>query len=189
MTIQKIAGLVLIIGSIFFFIAAFSPISRVFTEPDAAKKLEIILGGRRPWTVSQLFFALGAIVTAAGLILTSFHFRELPAAQWLHLAAVVLAIGAGLWSWHVYLRTVDPHTFVEGSLPDWLFMAYTLFTQAGLAAAGAVLLRSEIPDWVGWVLIGGSLFFFVAFLIFKDMPPFVYYILTLLVGVVMYWNG
>jgi hypothetical protein len=37
--------------------------------------------------------------------------------------------------------------------------------------------------------IAGAALLFVLFLVFKDMPPFVYYILTTLAGIVLYRSG
>jgi hypothetical protein len=180
-------GAVLIFGSILFLVAAFSPISRIFAEPDAHKKLEIILNEKSAWTFSQVFFALGALITAAGLGLTVYQLRATPDSAWAYSALAALVIGAVLWSWDVYLRAADPPAFVAGTLPAWPFITYTLLTQAGLAVVGIVLLRSALPVWVAWLLIGGSLLFFVLYLVLKDMPPFVYYILTLVAGIVLVW--
>ena len=185
MGMQRIAGSVLIIGSILFFIAAFSPIAQVFSEPDAAKKLEIVMNGRMDWSVDQIFFALGALVTAVGLYLTVNQLRNIPGSGWAFLGVAAVGIGAILWSWDVYLRGIDPQAFVQGTLPAWPFIAYTVLTQAGLAAVGSGLIRSTLPHWIGWVLIGGSLLFFVVYLLFKDMPPFAYYVLTLPAGIMM----
>jgi hypothetical protein len=187
---HRVAGVVLIVGSILFFLAAFSPISsRVFPEPDAAKRLQVIIEGRRAWTVAQTLFALGSIVAAIGIGLASYHFRSTPNSATAVLGSAAIVIGAGLWCWHVHLRTLDPQAFAEGSLPAWHFIAYTVLTQAGLAAFGVYLLRTGLQSWVGWAVIGGSALFFVAYLVFKDMPPFVYYILTLLIGVMIYRGG
>ena len=185
MGMQRTAGSMLIFGSILFFIAAFSPIAQVFSEPDAAKKLEILLNGRMDWVVDQIFFAFGALVTAVGLYITANHLRTIPGSGRAFLGVAAIAIGAVLWSWDVYLRGIDPQAFVQGTLPAWPFMAYTVLTQAGLATFGSVLIRSTLPHWVGWVFIGGSLLFFIVYLIFKDMPPFAYYILTLPTGIML----
>jgi hypothetical protein len=188
MSMQRIAGSVLIIGSVLFFIAAFSPIAQVFTEPDATQKMEIINNGGSAWIVDQIFFCLGSLVTGAGLALTVNQHRNIPGATWAFLGVAAIALGAVLWSWNVYQRTIAPQAFVTGTLPVWPFIAYTLLTQAGLVAIGILLLRSTLPGWVGWMLIGGSIFFFVAFIILKDMPPFVYYILTILTGIIIVWR-
>jgi len=185
MSMQRIAGSVLIIGSILFFIAAFSPIAQVFSEPDAAKKLEILMNGGRGWIVDQIFFALGSLVTAAGLALVAYQFRTIPHSWLVFLGLAAVVIGAVLWSWNVYLRAIDPQAFAAGTLPAWPFILYTILTQAGLAAFGSGLSRSTLPHWAGWVLTGGSLLFFLVYLIFKDMPPFAYYILTLPTGIMM----
>lgn len=187
MNTQKIAAIVLIVGSILFLIGAFSPISMAFfSEREEAKRLEIAMDERRAWTVSQIFFALGAVVTAVGVGLASYHFRALAGGGLAFLAAAVVVIGAGYWFWHVYLRTVDPTALVEGTLPAWYFSAYTLLTQAGLVAFGILLIRAPIPGWVGWVVISGVFLSFATYLVLKDMPPFAYYLLTLLAGIMMY---
>jgi hypothetical protein len=185
MRIQRIAGSMLIIGSLLFFIAAFSPIAQVFSEPDAAKKLEILMNGRMEWSFDQIFFALGALITAGGLYLTAKQLQNIPGSGWAFLGVALIVIGAVLWSWDVYLRGINPQAFIQGAMPTWPFIAYTVLTQAGLAAVGSVLIRSTLPGWVGWVLIGGSLLFFLVYLILKDMPPFAYYILTLSTGIMM----
>jgi hypothetical protein len=189
MGIQRAAGVVLIIGSIIFIIAAFGPVSRVFAEPDPARKLDIIEEGGTQWTISQVLFALGASVTAIGLGLAAYLLRNSPGAPlaWLGFAAV--AVGAILWDWHVILRALDPAAFAHGTLPLWQFTAYTLLTTAGLAAFGVVYLRAGFPTWLGVLTIAGAAALFVLYLVFKDMPPFVYYLLTLLAGIVMFWSG
>lgn len=186
MSMPKFAAIVLIVGSILFLAAAFSPISLAFfTERDAARQQEIALSSQRAWTVSQIFFASGAVVTAIGMGLAVYHWRSLPGSTLASLGSIAIIIGAGFWSWHVFLRTVDPVALTTGSLPAWYFIAYTLLTQAGLVAVGAVLLRTAVPNWAGWVVIGGALLLFLVYLIMKDVPPFLYYILTLLIGIVM----
>jgi len=190
MNTQKIAAIALIIGSIFFLVAAFSPVSMAFfTERDEVTRLEIALDNRRAWTVSQILFSLGAVVAAVGIGLASYHFRSLAGPVLPFLAVAVVVAGAAFWSWHVYLRTVDPAALVEGTLPAWYFIAYTLLTQVGLITFGILLLRAAIPGWVGWVVIGGAILLFTVYLIVKDVPPFLYYILTLLMGIMMIRTG
>lgn len=184
-----VAAAIVVLGSILFLIAAFSPAARVFAESDAERKLQMILADRRAWTNSQWLFSLGALVTAAGLLLVVLYDGGPLAVPWSYLAVATLLVGAGLWSWHVYLRAVDPQAFVRGALPAWHFVAYTLATQAGLATLGFVIARmdaqSRLPGWLGWLLMGSCALLFILYLLFKDMPPFVYYILTLLLGLML----
>ena len=97
------------------------------------------------------------------------------------LAAVIL--GAVFWDGHVYLRAVDPEGFVEGRLIGWLFPAYALLTQLGLLAFGIAYLRAGYPAWLGGITVGGAVVFFIVLFVLKDIPPFVYYILTFIVGI------
>jgi len=185
----KLGSVIIIIGSVLFFIAAFSPISRVFGIPSPDRKLEIILSAQNQWMIAQILFALGAVVTAAGISIVAYYFRNQPFSTLLNIGAVLLFIGAFLWTWHVYLRAIDPQLFVERGIPVWYFASYTFLTQAGLVFFGIALLRTEIQNWVGWMIIGSMGLFFVLTIIFRDMPPFVYYAITLTTGVMLYRAG
>ena len=63
-----------------------------------------------------------------------------------------------------------------------LFPAYTLLTQLGLLAFGVAYLRAGYPAWLGGITLGGAVVFFVVYLVFKDIPSFVYYVLTFIAG-------
>ena len=143
------------------------------------------MSGRKVWNISQWLFALGSIIVAIAVGLSSSQFRTLPGSAFAYFGFISILIGSLLWSYHVYLRGIDPTSFVEGLQPNWHFVAYTLLTIAGLVSLGLILLRSQIQIWVGWTFIIGSGLFFVLYVVFKDMPPFVYYLLTLILGIVM----
>lgn len=68
--LQKICAITILVGSVFFLIAAFSPVSRVFGEPLAENKLDIIMRSLNQWKVTQFLFVSGAIVTGIGIGLT-----------------------------------------------------------------------------------------------------------------------
>ncbi len=185
----KIGSIIIIAGSVLFIIAAFSPISRIFGIPAPERKLEIILSAPNQWITAQIFFALGALVTVAGLSIVTYSFRNQPFSVLLNISVAILFIGASLWIWHVYLRAVDPQLFTDRGIPVWYFATYTFLTQIGLAFFGIALLRTGLQNWVGWMMIGSMGFFFVLTIIFRDMPPFVYYIVTLITGVMLYRAG
>jgi hypothetical protein len=185
---QKVAAIVVVVGSILFLAAAFSPVSRVFGVRDVDERLAILSAAPTQWQVSQVGFGLGAVVTALGIALLAPAFRG-PITGLLAGAAALLLVGAGFWVWHVWLRAADPPAFVRGDLPHWNFVVYSLLSQVGFALAGVALLRAGLPAWVGWMLIGGMGLFLVLMVVFRDMPPFVYYVLTLIAGVVVYRTG
>ena len=60
---------------------------------------------------------------------------------------------------------------------------------AAFALLGYSLLQMGFPSWSAWLLIGGTLLLFVLYLVFRDMPPFVYYLMGLVLGIVLYHGG
>jgi hypothetical protein len=183
MSTERVAAIILIVGSVLFIIAAFMPVSQVYVVPTPAAKLEIITSNRTAWSASQLLFGLGASLAAIGLGLVAYHLRGTPGAVWVYIGLAAVILGAMLWDGHVYLRAIDPEGFVEGRLIGWLFPAYALLTQLGLLAFGVAYLRAGYPAWLGGITVGGAVIFFIVYLIFRDIPPFVYYILTFIAGI------
>ena len=180
---ERVAAIILLVGSVLFVIAAFMPVSRVFAEPSPAAKLEIIAGNRAAWSASQVLFGLGASIAAIGLGLVAHRLRGTPGAVWAYAGLAAVILGAVLWDAHVYLRAVDPEGFVEGRLIGWLFPTYALFTQFGLLAYGVAYLRAGYPAWLAGVTVGGAVIFFIVLYVLKDIPPFFYYVLTFIAGI------
>jgi hypothetical protein len=187
MGLHRISALVIIVGSVLFLIAAFQPISvRVFPESSAARKLEVIRNAPTAWLVGQIGFGLGAMLTVIGIALAAYQFRDQAFAWIIQASVAVLLLAALLWIWHLYARSVDSAAFTEGSLPFWPVVIYFILTEAGLAVFGVALLRTALPPWVGWVVIGSMALFFAITVISRDIPPFVFYVITLLTGVMLY---
>jgi hypothetical protein len=183
---QKTTALLLAFGSLLFLVAAFLPYSRVFVEPDPEKKLAIIMEMKKMWAIGQVFFGLGAMVTVIALGFQSYGFRDIAFARWSHLGILLMFIGTLLWCWHLWERIVQPEAFAKGLHTPYLFLLYSMLTQAGLVLVGILLLKSPVVNWVGWMFIIGAGVFFLLMLIFKDMPPFVYYVLTMIASVVLF---
>ena len=183
MSTERVAAIILLVGSALFLIAAFLPVSQVFAEPNPAAKLEIIDSNSTAWTTAQVLFGLGGSITAIGLGFVAYHLRGTPGGIWAYIGFAAVILGALLWDGHVYLRAVDPEGFVEGRLIGWLFPAYALLTQFGLLAFGVSYLRASYPAWLGGVTLGGAVIFFIIYFVLKDIPPFFYYILTFMAGV------
>lgn len=183
MSTERVAATFLLVGSVLFIFAAFMPVSQVYVAPSPAAKLQIIYSDRTAWMASQVLFGLGASIAAIGLGFVAYHLRTTPGVLWAYLGFGAVILGAVFWEGHVYLRTMDPEEFVESTLIGWLFPAYALLTQLGLLAFGVACLRAGYPSWLGGVTITGAVIFFIVYLIFKDIPPFVYYALTFIAGV------
>ncbi len=184
MSIENLAGAALIIGSVLFIVAAFLPISWVYAERSPENKLARIQASPQAWKLSQVLFGLGATIAALGLALVAFN--STASGNILAGTGSVLAVlGAILWDWHVFLRMKNPIEFVKGSLPGWQFPAYSLLTQFALVGFGISFLQFGYPAWLSWGSIVYPLLLFFGYLAFKDMPPFTYYLLTLVIGIVL----
>ena len=107
-SVQKINALLLGLGSLLFLVAAFLPYSRVFVEPVAEKRLEIMLGMRKMWNIGQLMFGIGSVLTVFALGIQSYGFREIAFARWSYLGILLMAAGAMMWCWHLTERMASP---------------------------------------------------------------------------------
>jgi ABC-type maltose transport system permease subunit len=100
----KSSIIVIILGSFLFLFAAFwVPTSRVFGEPEAGKRLEIIMNNKTSWNLVQGLFGAGAIVAAIGMGLMAYFLQRLNNSWLINFAAILLIIGSIFWIWHLYL--------------------------------------------------------------------------------------
>jgi hypothetical protein len=61
-------------------------------------------------------------------------------------------------------------------------VAYVWGTLVALAVTGPALLDTDLPRWVAWFVLGASGLLAVALLRFRDLPPFVLYVVTAVLG-------
>ena len=185
--LQRGSAITIAAGALLFIVAAGLPVSaRVFPERSAERRLEHIAAARTMWSVGQALFGLGAVLTVAGVALLARHVPDGTTTQLLQVSTIVLLIGAALWVWHVYQRGVDPPAFTGGSLPTWPVLGYFVLTEAALVLYGWALLRIGLAAWVGWFVIASMAVLFVLTIVFRDMVPAAYYLVTL-VTAVMLW--
>lgn len=97
----------------------------------------------------------------------------------------MLLVGSLAWAWSVYLRANRISDFAFGRLHGWPFATYVLLTIGGLGLLGVGLLAGGFPVWLGWLVLGADALFLVVYLRFRDIPPFAFYLLIALVGVVV----
>ena len=153
MSILKISGIVTIVGSVIFLVAAFLPISSVYALPTAESRLKLITDSLEAWRFSQVLFSAGAIIAAVGIAVAAFALKGRPSALFLFIATVLLIVGAAAWSLSVYIRATDPAAFTSGSMPGWYFVLYSLLTMAAFLLIGIACLQMGLPAWTGWLLI------------------------------------
>jgi hypothetical protein len=188
---QTTAGIILIIGSLLIFSAAFNPLSnRVFDyRITPEQRVTIVADAPTQWAIVSVLFAAGSVVAAIGLAFFARHVAEIGLMRESTLAwgaAVVASIGALCWVIVNYYRiTHSPEqVFLGGSLSgDWLFPAYTILTQISLLVVGYVLVQAGYPGWLGWGMVGLVGLTIVVAVITRDMPPFAHYVWLFVMGV------
>ena len=164
-----------------FFVGAGIAVPRVFTEPDRDEKLRMLTERVWWWRLGQPLYALGALVAAVGVGSLAVE-DEATSALWLWGAGALLVLGALAWTWSVYRRALSPREFALGQLPGWPFGAYVWLTLAGLLLLGLGILWGDWPAWLGWLVVGADAVFVIGYLRYRDIPPFVFYTLLLVVG-------
>lgn len=188
MSILKVSGIVTLVGSVIFLIAAFLPISSVYGLA-VENRLKLITDALPAWRISHALFSAGSAIVAIGVAIAALALKDRPSAFILPIAAALLIVGAAAWSWHIALRATDPAAWVNGSLPGWHFALYTLLTMAAFLLIGIACLQMGLTPWVGWLLIAGSILLFILYVIFKDIPPFAHYLLGVALAVALIGAG
>jgi hypothetical protein len=175
-------GLLLIVGSVIFVAGAAVGVPRVFTEPDPQVRLRLLTEHLGMWRAAQPLYGLGPVIAAAGVGYLAAGAPTRGTRATFAVACLALAVGAVAWAWSLYLRGTRVAEFAFGTLPGWPFATYVLLTIGGLALLGAGLLAGGFPVWLGWLTLGADVVFLAGYLWFRDIPPFVFYLLLLLVG-------
>jgi hypothetical protein len=185
MTIGRIGGLVIIIGSLIFMFAA-APMSKIYGPQDIEGRMALLNANRPAYVFSQLLFAIGAAVTAAGFVVMSPRLRPSASPDWLPaLASTLLLLGTASWLLFVYQRAVNPEVYFQDyARVPWNAWAYLVLTALALLIFGLVFLQSGFPRWIAYftvivigLLTAGAIF------IPEWLPPQLTYLLTLVIGV------
>ncbi len=178
------AGVLLLVGSGVFFVGASFGVPLVFIESRPDERLRMLEERLLAWRLAQPFYALGPLIAAAGVgVLAGASTGSSRVA--LAIACAALGAGALSWSWSTYLRGTHHREFAAGTLPGWPFAVYVWLTLVGLMALGVGLLLADLPAWVGWLTLGADVVFAAVYVRFRDIPPFVFYLLLVPVGLAL----
>lgn len=187
--------------AVFVVLGLYPPMFRVWTVPRA-EHLGLVLAHTRAWTLINAGFAIATIGTAAGLGgLAATVGGEKGWGAVMVAAAIIYAIAGTLWCAVVSVRIrttpalarmvaagtpTEPAETLLNSAVGGLFAAFLLATGAALIAVGlALALGGGVAAPVAWLATLIAVLVVVGFFAFRDMPPFVLYIPTLLVGLAL----
>ncbi len=184
------AGILLISGFALVMVASFAGPPRLFQAADSQAQLQLIEAYPTRWLLSNMFFALAGLTTAAGLILfTVFNQARSPAPlNWL--AALAYALGTIFWIIFLANRIQDPAQLFE----NYSFSPFTIalfgLLISGLLLYGIVFLQAGYPGWLGYGTVGlvalmGLLAVVMPATFFKYFPPQFLYFFTLAAGIVL----
>jgi hypothetical protein len=201
-----LAAALLVLGPLIGAIGVASPaLWRAWTAPRD-EHLAIVGAHRRAWALANAGFTFATLATTAGLVVlaSAVDVAAGPRAV-LTSVAVVYAIAGALWCAVVASRTMttpaladmvaagtptEPAETLLGRAMGGLFAAFTLLTGGALAVLGLSLaLADVIAAPVALVAVLIAAFAAGGFLARGDMPPFVLYIPTLLVGLALLLGG
>jgi hypothetical protein len=181
----KITALLLILGSVLTATGFGIFPSQIYTEKNHQVKLNLLASKPQRWSLSQWVVILGGITTVSGSIFLYSIFRDSQADFLFGIGLIGFALGHVFWIWQLVLRIVQPKLFANDELPGWLFKSYSILVLLALAGFG-------IAFWLqGNYSVLGAGIFFVALLVlglflkFNNMPPIVYYAMTLTIGLTL----
>jgi hypothetical protein len=162
----RAASWLLISGWLIFWAGAVTPPWRWWYAIPVDEYLRLIAAHRTTWLVIAALFALGSLLTLAGVTLLAPELRAAGDTRWSRLAEVALVVGTIGWLAALAFRATATITAAmelgaSGSVPSWfvpvrswtgaLFGLYMVLAYLAIAGLGAALLATPlVPRWVGW---------------------------------------
>jgi hypothetical protein len=177
----RTAAVLQIIGAAVFGVGAAIGVPQVFTEGQPNQRLRMLKEHLGIWRTAQPFYGR-PVIASVGVGYLAADAADRATRTLLVASCTALGIGAVAWAWSLYLRTTRISEFAFRTLPGWPFVTYVLLTIGGLALLSIVLSTGGSPAWLGWPALAADILFLALYLRFKDIPPFAFYVLLLVVG-------
>lgn len=186
---QNLSGYLLIAGFAMVLLASFAGPPGLFQEPESEKRLEIIETHQSRWIASNVLFVLGALATAAGLILFSLSIQGDVNSLLNWLAVLFYGLGTVLWIIFLFNRTINPAQLFENYVFTPSTIALVGLLVGGLLLYGILYIQAGYPGWLGFGTVGltvviGALALFFPGRFFASFPPQALYLFTLAAGIV-----
>ncbi len=187
MSTLQLAGILLIAGTLSFWLGAALPTWRVYVTADPDVRAQLITDLRPYWVLSHFLFLVGVVVTAIGLgfFTSTVEAGNARTLAIIGLTAIVLASAAWAYIVLAFRLSMPVEEYVRTNAGAWTFPAYSLLTLGALILYGLVLLLTGYPTWLGIVTVGLTSLILVGLLIQRDAIPALFYIPTLIMGIVL----
>ena len=174
-----VGGWLVLLGSVVFFAGASYGVPRVFTVRAPEERLALLRARAEVWRRAQWLYAIGPLLAALGVVVLGLGWSG-QARLLASGAGIALLVGAVLWSVSCVRRGRRIEEFSRGELPAKPWLGYVWLTLAGLVLLGLACLG--FATWVGVVVLIAAVAFTALFVITRDIPPFVFYLVLTVVG-------
>ncbi|MDH5244208.1 MAG: hypothetical protein OEX05_09765 [Chloroflexota bacterium] len=199
--VQVAAGLMVLGSVVFVALGLYPPMFGVWTA-SREEHFALVLAHPLAWRFINAGFLIVCITSAAGLVVLagSLAVDDGPRAV-MTSAAVAYAIAGALWCAIVAMRVrttpsiaklveagspMEPAETIFTSAVGGLFGAYILASGAALIAIGLTLaIAGGVAAPVAWVAVVIGAAAIGGLLVLGDIPPFILYIPTLLIGIAL----
>lgn len=172
MELTRIAGILIAVGFVVFWIGNLYSPPRVYQESSLEVRLQTVKAYPSRWAVSQGLGGVGIGIMVLGLLILSaysagdyrFLLTYLPAV--LNIVAVVLV---SIW---LYQYITDPASIWESSVQSPLMLGATVLMAAAGILYGILFLQIGLTSWLSYLTIGYGAVALVAILVARP-PAFV----------------
>jgi hypothetical protein len=199
----RAAAILLIAGWVLFWAGACTPPYRWWYRIPVREYLEMVAAHRGVWLWIAASFAVGVLLTVAGLVVLASALRASGDRLWSDLGQLAFLLGSVLWLASIAFRATGTvsaarETVASGAVPSWfepmrswsgaIFAIYMVLGYLAIAAFGrALLLTNVAPRWLAWthVVFGlaGSVGFLARVPLFD--PPLMIHLVPGILGVVL----
>jgi len=183
----QIASFLLILGTILTYIGFGIFPARIYTSKNIRDRLDLLAAMPLRWVISQAIVILGAFVAVAGSIFLISYFSGSQRILFATIGAIGFVLGHIFWIWQLRLRIIQPPLFAKNELPGWLFTTFSVLALLGIANFGIAFWFQGIHQLLGACLFFAGIIVLVLFLKFNDMPPFIYYAMTMAIGLTLFF--
>jgi hypothetical protein len=192
-------GWLLVAGAIVFWAGAVTPPYRQWMGVPIEEYLTIVGANRPTWYLMHVLFAVGTVLTLAGLSGLGGVLRSSGDRIWSTTAATLFSVAATLWLVQIgYRLSVTPWASSElsqsGQVPlvyvamqkwmGFLFAAFMLMAYVAVAAYGVALLKTPlVARWAAWTAMGFGLLGVPGLATPLFQPPLMVFVAPFLIGV------
>jgi hypothetical protein len=166
-----------------------SMVGNVHTVQDGATRLQMLERHRGRWILGQFLAAAGTAAAPVGFVRLAQLFRSSPPAvsgsvrTLAAVAAGALSAGSPLFVVALANRAADFRRFAFKEGPSWPFLTYSALQTVGVGTLGAALGLSPLKGPAAAGSVASAPLFAAILVQYKDIPPFVFYLLQLAVGI------